>query len=161
MVVIGPSGNRTHPHFTTDSTRIFAYSAEEGLVSMRWDGTDVKALIKVTGPIPPQSTLDDDHATSVDLPMPTHYELEQNPTAPPASAVIMAPRGDRALAQVGSDLYVVTVPYLGGPTPTVSVANPAGASFPVRRLTDIGGEFPSWSRCNSVPAIGNALYRTT
>jgi Tol biopolymer transport system component len=159
MVVIGPSGNRTHPHFTADSTRIFAYSAEEGLVSMRWDGTDVKSLIKVTGPLPAMGTLDDDHTTSVDMPMPATYELEQNPTPPPASEVVMAPRGDRALAQVGNDLYVVTVPYLGGPTPTVSVANPAAAAFPVRRLTDIGGEFPAWSSDgNSVHwAIGNAL----
>src|SRR5690242_17544378 len=159
MVVIGPSGNRVHPHFTTDSTRIFAYSESEGLVSMRWDGTDVKALIKVTGPLPPTGTLDDDHATNVDLPMPTHYELEQNPTPPPAEEVIMAPRGDRALAQVGNDLYVVTVPYLGGPTPTVSVANPATAAFPARRLTDIGGEFPAWSADGKTVhwAIGNAF----
>ena len=159
MVVIGPSGNRTHPHFTTDSTRIFAYSAEEGLVSMRWDGTDVKSLVKVTGPLPPTGTLDDDHTTSVDMPMPTTYELEQNPTPPPASSVVMAPRGDRALAEVGNDIYVVTVPYLGGPTPTVSVANPAAASFPVRRLTDIGGEFPVWSADGKSVhwAIGNAF----
>src|SRR5437764_130987 len=116
MVVIGPSGNRTHPHFTTDSTRIYAYSFEEGLVSMRWDGTDVKALLKVTGPLPPAGTLDDDRTSNVDMPMPTHYELEQNPTPPPASLIVMAPRGDRALAEVGNDIYVVTVPYLGGPT---------------------------------------------
>ena len=146
LVVIGPSGNRIHPHFTTDSTRIYAYSAADGLVSMRWDGTDVKPIIKVTGPLPPTATLDDGHGrSSVDLPMPMTYELEQNPTPPAADEIIMAPRGDRALAQVGNDLYVVTVPYIGGPTPTVSVAAPATAAFPVRRLTDIGGGFPAWS----------------
>ena len=119
----------------------------------------MKSLIKVTGPLPPMGTLDDDHTTSVDMPMPTHYELEQNPTPPPASEVMMAPRGDRALAQVGNDLYVVTVPYLGGPTPTVSVANPASAAFPARRLTDIGGEFPAWSADGKTVhwAIGNAF----
>src|SRR5690242_19225098 len=106
VVAIGPSGNRIHPHFTQDTSRIFAYSFEEGLVSMRWDGTDVKHLLKVTGPLPPDgATLDDDHTTSVDMPMPTHYELEQNPTPPPASVVVMAPRGDRALAEVGNDVY--------------------------------------------------------
>jgi Tol biopolymer transport system component len=159
MVVIGPSGNRVRPHFTQDTTRIFAYSFNEGLVSMRWDGTDVKAILKVTGPIPPMGTLDDDHTTSADMPMPTHYELEQNPTPPPAQLVMMAPRGDRALAEVGNDVYVVTVPYLGGPTPTVSVANPASAAFPARRLTDIGGEFSTWSADGKMVhwAIGNAF----
>ena len=159
LVIIGPSGNRTHPHFTQDTTRIFAYSAQEGLVSMRWDGTDVKPLIKVTGPLPPVGTLDDEKPTSVDLPMPTNYELEQNPTPPPADEIVMAPRGDRALAQVGHDIYVVTVPYLGGQTPTVSVANPANAAFPARRLTDIGGEFPAWSADGKTVhwAIGNAF----
>ena len=65
----------------------------------------------------------------------------------PASAdvVFMAPRGDRALARVLNDLYVVTVPVIGGDTPTISVANPENASFPARRLTDVGGEFPAWS----------------
>jgi imidazolonepropionase-like amidohydrolase len=56
----------------------------------------------------------------------------------------MAPEGDQALAQVVNDLYVVTVPHVGGDTPTVSVADPESASFPARKLTDVGGEFPVW-----------------
>ena len=49
------------------------------------------------------------------------------------------------IAQVVNDLYVVTVPYVGGETPTISVADPDAASFPARKLTDIGGQFPNWS----------------
>jgi hypothetical protein len=56
----------------------------------------------------------------------------------------MAPVGDQALAQVVNDLYVVTVPYVGLDTPTVSVANPDEAAFPAKKLTAIGGQFPAW-----------------
>ena len=36
---------------------------------------------------------------------------EPNPPQPPAaSLVMMAPKGDQALAQVGMDIYTVTVP---------------------------------------------------
>ncbi|TMG79057.1 MAG: amidohydrolase, partial [Betaproteobacteria bacterium] len=142
VVMISPTGNRYAPHFTSDSTRIFAYNGQDGLVSFRWDGTDVKPVLKVTGPLPPQGALDldQDEMPSVDLPMPK-YGLEPTaPTPPPAAVVIMSPKGDRAIAQVGSDIYVVTVPYVGGTTPTVSVANPETAAFPVKKLTDIGGQ---------------------
>ncbi|MEZ4457062.1 MAG: amidohydrolase family protein, partial [Gemmatimonadales bacterium] len=121
VTVIAPSGGRRAPHFGPDSTRIYAYGGREGLVSMRWDGTDVKGLLKVTGPGQPGGG-----------------------TPPSASLILMAPRGDQALAQVGNDLYVVTVPLVGGETPTVSVADPATAAFPARKLTEIGGEFPAW-----------------
>ncbi len=121
--VIAPTSGRTGLHFTRDAGRIFAYSAANGLVSFRWDGTDERAHVKVTGPPQPGS---------------------QGPP-PPASLVLMAPVGDQALAQVGNDLYVVTVPVVGGAAPSISVANPANAAFPARRLTDIGGQFPAWN----------------
>jgi hypothetical protein len=71
----------------------------------------------------------------------------------------MAPKGDLALAQVGSDFYVVTVPLVGGPVPVISVATPESAPTPVRRLSDIGGEFPVWQSSGRVVhwSIGNAL----
>jgi Tol biopolymer transport system component len=121
VTVIAPTGGRQAPHFTDDPNRIFLSSAADGLVSIRWDGTDVKGHLKVTGATPPGSA---------------------NP--PSAGLILMAPKGDRALAQVGGDLYVVTVPMIGGPAPTISVGDPATAAFPVRKLTDIGGEFPAW-----------------
>jgi Tol biopolymer transport system component len=124
------------PHFTSDSTRIFAYDGAEGLVSFRWDGTDVKAHVRVTGAAPPGGG-----------------------TAPAANRMRMAPRGDLALAQVGSDFYVVTVPLVGGPTPVISVATPDNAAMPVRRLSDIGGEFPAWGPTGRIVhwSIGNAF----
>jgi hypothetical protein len=53
---------------------------------------------------------------------------------------------------VNNNIFVVDVPMLGGQTPTVSVANPAQAAVPVRRLTRIGGDFGGWQ------ADGNRVY---
>ena len=136
---IGPAAGRSQPHFVAgDSDRIYAYSFSKGLVSLRWDGTDERAHVKVSGPPQPGA---------------------QGPP-PPASLVLMAPAGDQALAQVGLDLYVVTVPLVGGETPTISVASPDNAAFPVRRLTDVGGQFPAWSADGRKVhwSIGNAHF---
>lgn len=114
--------NFTAPHFTDDPGRIYAFAGSEGLISFRWDGTDRRAHVKVTGATMPGAS-----------------------TPMQASLILMAPEGDRALAQVVNDLYVVTVPEVGGATPTISVANPDNAAFPARKLTEIGGQFPAWS----------------
>jgi Tol biopolymer transport system component len=158
VTVISPTGNRYAPHFAADTSRIYAYGPQDGLVSMRWDGTDIKRHVKVTGPMLPQNNVEDDILHGGMNMMPRDGSLEQNPTPPPAALVKMAPRGDRALAQVGNDLYVVTVPMTGGPTPTVSVADPSTAAFPARRLTDIGGQFAVWSADGRYVhwSIGNA-----
>ena len=49
---IMPSGGMGSPHFTRDTTRVFAYGFA-GLQSFRWDGTDLKTHLRVTGPLPP------------------------------------------------------------------------------------------------------------
>ncbi|MFP5355528.1 MAG: amidohydrolase, partial [Gemmatimonadota bacterium] len=133
---IRAAGGLGDPHFTGDSSRIYAYGGSQGLVSFRWDGTDLRQHVRVTGQGQPGAA---------------------NP--PNASTVRMAPRGDLALAQVGSDFYVVTVPVVGGQVPVISVANPENAPTPVRRLSDIGGEFPVWQSSGRVVhwSIGNAL----
>jgi Tol biopolymer transport system component len=120
--VIAPAEGRSRPHVRRGSDRIYLHHNEHGLVSIRWDGTDEKQHVKVVGNKRPGA---------------------EQPNR--ASLILMAPVGDRALAQVNSDLYVVTVPYVGGDTPTISVADPQKAAFPARRLTDIGGQFPAWS----------------
>ena len=123
-VTIAPSGGLGQPHFTRDSTRIYAFGGGRGLVSMRWDGTDVKSHLRVTGSAPPGGG---------------------GGGGAGASSIQISPDGDQALAQINSDLYVVSIPWVGGTEPTISVGNPEGAAFPVRKLTDIGGQFPSWS----------------
>ena len=121
--LVAPTDGRAFPHTTTsDPDRIYLYHRQDGLVSIRWDGSDEEAHVKVNGGTPPTGG---------------------DPA--PASLVLMAPSGDRALAQVNNDLYALAVPYVGGETPVVSVANPAGAIVPVRKLTEVGGQFPAWS----------------
>ncbi len=135
LQLVAPAGNRSAPHFSSSSDRIYAYSPSDGLVSFRWDGTDEKEHLKVTGAKLP----------GAEEPM-------------RASLVLLAPTGGKALAQVVNDLYVVTVPYVGGETPTVSVAKPEAAAFPVRKLTDVGGQFPAWAEDGETVhwSIGNA-----
>ena len=71
----------------------------------------------------------------------------------------MAPRGDQALVEMQRNLYTVTVPRLGA-APTINVSNPENAAFPVRRLTDLGGEFPAWGADGRTVhwSLGNAWF---
>ena len=134
--LIAPTKGRTNPHFASDAERIYLNGGGE-LISIRWDGTDQKSHLTVRGRVAAGSE-----------------------NAPRAGWMQMAPVGSKALAQVGEDLYVVTVPRVGGETPSVSVANPADAVVPVRKLTEIGAQFPSWGRDgNTVQwSIGNAHF---
>jgi Tol biopolymer transport system component len=170
--LIAPTGTRDVAHFRRDQPdRIYAHSPAEGLVSFRWDGTDVQRHLQVRGAPPPAGIMDV-HPTEFEF-LPgrvfplarTPHEQAGHPTeptgpAPPAGLILISPTGERALAQVGMDLYAVDFPAAGGPAPTVSVANPDGAPVPVRRLTDVGGQFPSWTADGEriVFALGPTLF---
>ncbi len=117
-------GNAGFPHFTRDDNdRIYMAQGGTGLVSMRFDGTDRKTHIKVTG--------NPDYRNTTPQP--------QN-----ASEILISPNGDRVMAEVDANVYVMDLPVIGGQTPTVSIVNAAQASIPVRRLTRIGGDFVGW-----------------
>ncbi|MEO6444621.1 MAG: amidohydrolase family protein [Gemmatimonadaceae bacterium] len=124
--LITPLSTYGRPHFTRDTSRIYLYESSEGLVSMRWDGTDRKAHLKVTGFAQPGAA----------------------PNAQPrqASEIQVSPDGQRAIAQVDNKVFLVPVPMTGGVTPSVSTTQPNGASLPVRRITRTGGDFLGWSR---------------
>ena len=121
---IATGAGRTAPHFGPDSSRIFIYSQGDGLISFRWDGSDQRSHLKVTGAKFPE-------------PAPG------GPTAASASLVRISPLGDQALVQVSNDLYVVPVPF-AGESPSIGLADVASSEFPARRLTDVGGQFPAW-----------------
>ncbi|MDP1860109.1 MAG: amidohydrolase family protein [Gemmatimonadaceae bacterium] len=180
VTTIMPSGGLGDAHFAGNPDRIFAYGGRDGLVSFRWDGTDLKTHLRVTGPMQPGAgtpmTLDaglDDKASRsmggrasrpVSSQLPSVFgddPLEPTPPVPPPAAVVlMAPKGDQALAMVGMDFYVVTIPQIGSAAPTVSVAAPAAAPVPVRKLNEIGGEFPTWSADGRkvMWSLGNAFW---
>lgn len=121
------TNGRSNPHFVKGSDRIYL-SSWGGLVSIRWDGTDEKEHLEVT-----------------------------RSGGGRASWIRMAPEGDQALAQVNSDLFVLTVPKVGGEAPRIRVGG-SSSSFPSHQLTDIGGQFPAWSwDANRIHwSIGNA-----
>ena len=168
VTVITTTGTRDVAHFNTETPdRIYAYSPVDGLVSFRWDGTDVKRHLHVRGaPIPGLTTPHPEEWQFLPrrvFPMATAEltaaALEAG--GPPAADLVMiAPRGNRVLAQVGNDIYTADIPPMAGGTPTVMVASPAGAPVPVRKLTDVGGEFPSWSADGRkvMWGVGNALF---
>jgi len=132
--LIAPAEGRGAPHFAASSDRIYL-SRDGTLLSIRWDGTDEREHVKVTGSKRPGAD-------------------EPNE----ADAIFMAPVGARAIAQVDDHLYAVTVPYVGGETPAISVSNPDNAAFPTRKLTEVGGQFPAWGGDGRTVhwSIGNA-----
>lgn len=138
--IIARAAGRSKPHFAVDTTRIYLSSTQNGLVSIRWDGSDEQRHVRVTGPADGGGT--DDHDLS-ELESPRTPEEPGSP-GPPATLTLMSPRGDVALAQINQDFYTVVVPPRGVQA-SVSVATPATAIVPVRKLTDIGGQFPAWS----------------
>jgi Tol biopolymer transport system component len=153
--VIAKARGRSNPHFTKSSDRIYLYSGQKGLVSIRWDGTDEKAHLKVTGITTYGFGADEEmHCMLVE----SATEPQRTPSN--ASLILMAPEGDQAIAKVNNEIYLVTVPKTGGEVPKVSVADPATAQFPARKLTKLGGEFPSWSANGKWVyfSLGNAFF---
>ena len=118
--LIAPAGGRGGAHFTQDSTRIFLYGGS-GLVSIRWDGTDERTHVRVTGARGPEAT-----APST------------------AGSARLSPDGHTVLALVGNDLYTFPLIESGEPA-TIGLASPDNSEVPVRRLTEVGGQFPAWS----------------
>jgi len=110
------------PHFAPGAMqardRVFVYS-DEGLVSLRWDGTDRRIHLKVTGP------------------------NVGGPEAPAAQEVLMRPGGGWALAAVNGQLHVVVVPPAGPEGAEVGVRGTA--SVPAQKITDVGADYFTWS----------------
>ena len=119
---IAPYDGWGRPHFTRDPSRIYYYAGPEGLVSIRYDGTDRRAYLKITGYTYPGPG------------------AEPNP----ANEILISPDSDQVLAQAGNNVYLVTLPLVGGPTPTISISDTSSAAFPIHRLTRVGGDFIGW-----------------
>jgi len=114
-------------HFVRgEDDRIYYYEGgAAGLVSFRYDGTDRRQQARVTG---------------------------YTPTGPPpgaqpapASDVRMTPTGGRALVTTENLVHLVAIPWVGDSAPRISVTNPQSASVPVRRITNVAGDFLGWS----------------
>jgi Tol biopolymer transport system component len=179
---IGPTAGRQRPHFTDDPERIYYYGTARpdpvpgspavpspvlALSSARWDDTDVKVHVRVTARIDigaggPAEGYRRSETSDLVLPQDFDDDGEARELVPERSAglVLMAPRGDLALAQIGNDLYAVTVPEVGAVAPTVQVAKPDSAAVPVWKLNELGVEFPTWGADGRTVhwSLGNALF---
>ena len=143
----------SNPHFAQNDKRIYLNS-KEGLVSIKWDGTDQKQHLQVDGITVYGSSYDENHL------------LADTPTAPKkkpskASTILRASKGPYALAQINNDIYIVTVPYLGEKGAKINVKEASKAAFPSRKLTKFGGQFPSWDSNGQVVfwTLGKTLFR--
>lgn len=134
--LIAPAKGRNFPHFDSSGDRIYLSSSSEGLISIRWDGSDEKNHIKITGEKAPGAN---------------------SPVS--AKKILISPDGKSAIAEVYWDIYWVKVPYVGGKVRSISVSNPDNSSFPSKKLSDIGGQFLSWGAGGKQVhwAIGNAF----
>ena len=151
---IAKSKGRSSPHFVKGDDRIYLYSGQKGLLSIRWDGTDEKLIAKISGITTYGSVVGENHCMLI--------ESATEPQNLPSNAAVikMAPAGDQAFAKINNDIYVVTIPKTGGEPPKISVADAANAQFPARKLTKLGGEFPSWNSTGKVVyyTLGNAFF---
>jgi Tol biopolymer transport system component len=132
--LILPARGAGSPHFTHDKDRIYIYTPQ-GLVSLRFDGTDRRTHLVVKG---------------------KGLYFAEEPV--PAENVKASPDGQWVLAQVMNQLYVIAMPVVGGDAPTVDVTTP---SVPVKRLTDIGADYFNWADDGKTItwAVGASLFR--
>ena len=136
----------------------------EGLVSFRWDGTDVKQHLRVDGaPAAEVASACSIRTMYVYLPRtpgarPTDVARSGQRTrsrapAPPAGLVMMAPRATWRWPRSAMTSTPSRFPEVGGPRRVISVANPEGA-------TDAGARSSTTSAASS-PAGATTAARST
>lgn len=159
ITVIANANIRANPHFINGDERIYL-NENNNLISIRWDGTDQKTHATITGittfGISALSEGDDLNYCMLSQKMQNGMELM---VPSPANKITLSPEGTRAIAQVNNDIYVIIIPRTGKPA-TISLADPTAASFPARKLTDIGGEFAYWETNGKKVhwSLGNAHF---
>ena len=125
---------RNAPHPGPDPNRVYVWTGSDGLVSVRYDGTDARTVVKVTAP-----------------------SVGGGGGGAP-DEVVLSPDGKRAMVRASRNVFMITVPPSAGTAPTISVTSSA---VPTRRLTEVGGDFVGWSGDGSaaVYSIGRSFFR--
>jgi hypothetical protein len=134
---------RGEPHVGPDAERLYVWAGAEGLVSMRFDGTDRKVVVRVAGPPPPAQ------------PLPPGATP---PTPPSPDEVLLSPDGKRALVLANNNVFMITVPPVVGVAPAVGVT---ASVIPTSRLTKVGGDFIAWSSDSRTAyySIGKSIFQ--
>ncbi|WP_394970726.1 amidohydrolase family protein [uncultured Croceitalea sp.] len=145
ITIIDKTKGRVRPHFTKVDDRVYLYQGGKGLISMRWDGTDIKEHLKLKGIVTygSQDIFHDAFGGHDILSGKNGYE-EPNDQSSQPQEIRISPDGKSVLAKINNDIYKVTIPRYGK-TPTISLAKAENAAFPAVKLTVMGGEFPVWS----------------
>ncbi len=120
--LISPINNFGRPHFVNGDTTHIYFSEGGTLVSMRWDGTDQKTILRTGG-----------------------GGRGGGGGGGGGGEMTMSPDGQHVLVQNGVKAYVIEEIPKTGTAPTINAANPGQSEVPVRKVTGIGGEFSTWS----------------
>ncbi|HEV8482417.1 MAG TPA: amidohydrolase family protein [Blastocatellia bacterium] len=118
---IAPTQGAEFPHFTSDPNHLFLTHPQQGLISVRLDGLDRRALLKVTGSAP-------------------------GPRPPNADEIKLSPDGQQAFVDLQNKHYLVTLPKAGKETVNVTISGPGPSAVPVKKLSVEGGDYLQWSR---------------
>lgn len=165
VTVIDRAAFRANPHFVKGEDRIYLNQGGN-LISIRWDGTDEKIHARITGisTFGISNFKDDEHMHELNardfcLLSDKIAQAMEVQLPSPAAQITLSPDGERAIAQVNNDIFVVTIPKTGK-VANISVAEPTGSSFPAKKLTDLGGEFPAWESDGKKVhwSLGNAHF---
>ena len=135
--LILPARGAASPHFGPEPDRVYVYS-DSGLISLRYDGTDRRTILKVVGKV--------------------WFPQPDKPDGNPADGVRISPDGQWALAQVTNQVYLLSVPRVGGDGPTVDVFK---SPVPIRKITEVGGDYMGWADGGKtiVWAEGSTFFR--
>jgi Tol biopolymer transport system component len=119
--LILPARGAAHPHFGPEPDRIYVYS-ENGLRSLRYDGTDRRTIIRVFGK--------------------AWFPDPEKPEGAPADDVRISPDGKWALAQASNQIYLLAVPRVGVEAITVDLSK---SPVPLRKITDVGADYMNFA----------------
>jgi Tol biopolymer transport system component len=137
--LIAPISNFGRPHFVTTDTSHIYFAEGTTLVSMRWDGTDQKTILRTGG---------------------GGRGAGGGGGGGGAGEMTISPDGSKVIVQAGVKAYLIEEVPKTGNAPTINATNPAQSEVPVRRMTTVGGEFASWSRDSRTVyyALGHSLF---
>jgi len=161
ITLIERSNGRANPHFVQGDDHIYLNNGNGDLLSIKWDGTDEKTIAHVTGITTYGISIYKNGRPTGDNDMLSEAAGQASEVSQPspAAVVTLSPAGNRAIAEINNEIYVATIPRTGK-TVNISLADAGASQFPARKLTDLGGEFPSWEADGKKVhwSLGNAHF---
>lgn len=113
--VISNSNGRYNPHFVKGKDLIYLNDGDGDLLSIQWNGTDEKTIAHFTGITPYGISIPNRrYGPGADNCMLSETSATEPDIKPRnADQVTLSPVGDRALALVANEIYVVSIPKTG------------------------------------------------